>query len=681
MTSLDTILQEYSDCKIGLYGLGTETERFLSEYGDMVSVEGLLDGFRTNGEMYGSPIIPIEDTLSKDVKLIIVIARPGSCKVIAKRIGDFCREHDIALYDVRGKNLLESSSVSYDYSSLPGYTKNELMTKIQQADIISFDLFDTLVTRTVFSYTDIFDILSINLENEGIHIPDFSSLRLQFEKELSKSSSPRLSDIYNKVLEVSGVDNITADELAEREFRIDQSTIITRKDMCDLVRDIISNGKKVVITTDCYYSLDQVKSVIEKAGIIGLDDVLVSCEYGTYKAQNLFGVLKEKYPDKSILHIGDDVYADIEKSKAYGIDSFHIYSGAEMFESLAGLGFEDDIVSLSDRIKVGMFNADIFNSPFVFEDDDRRVSAGTSYDVGYLFCAPMISDFMLWMKEQIDELGIEKMLFCSRDGYLPDKLFRLISHEDNAVYFYASRTAAIRSGMENKTDLEYVDSMKYFGTKEQALKTRYGIEVENADCINMDAQILKRSAMLRKNYKKYIDTFRFGSGIIGMFDFVAKGTTQMYLQKLFSQHVIGMYFLQLEPEFMADKGLDIKPFYTEDEKNGSAIFENYYILETILTSPESQLVEFDENGKPIFAEETRSRRDITVFENAQEGIISYFDRLISILPVNEIEINKKLDEKLLALINKVQIRDNDFLSIKVEDPFFGRMTDIKDVIG
>ena len=172
--------------KIALYGLGTETERFLSEYGDMVSVVGLLDGFRTDGAMYGYPIIPIEDTLSKDVKLIIVIARPGSCKVIVKRIGDFCREHDIALYDVRGKNLLESSSVSYDYSSLPGYTKNELMTKIQKADIISFDLFDTLVTRTVFSYTDIFDILSLYLENERISIPDFSSLRLQFEKELSK---------------------------------------------------------------------------------------------------------------------------------------------------------------------------------------------------------------------------------------------------------------------------------------------------------------------------------------------------------------------------------------------------------------------------------------------------------------------------------------------------------------
>ncbi len=41
-----------------------------------------------------------------------------------------------------------------------------------------------------------------------------------------------------------------------------------------------------------------------------------------------------------------------------------------------------------------------------------------------------------------------------------------------------------------------------------------------------------------------------------MFDFVAKGTTQMYLQRLFPQHMKGFYFLQLEPEFMAEKGLD-----------------------------------------------------------------------------------------------------------------------------
>ena len=40
-----------------------------------------------------------------------------------------------------------------------------------------------------------------------------------------------------------------------------------------------------------------------------------------------------------------------------------------------------------------------------------------------------------------------------------------------------------------------------------------------------------------------------------------------------------------------------------------------------------------------------------------------------------------LDELFLSLISKIQIRDEDFLALKVEDPFFGRMTDIKDVIG
>ena len=43
-------------------------------------------------------------------------------------------------------------------------------------------------------------------------------------------------------------------------------------------------------------------------------------------------------------------------------------------------------------------------------------------------------------------------------------------------------------------------------------------------------------------------------------------------------------------------------------------------------------------------------------------------------------MNKALDEKLLELVNKVKILDDEFLAIKVEDPFFGRMTDIKDVM-
>ena len=77
----------------------------------------------------------------------MVVARPGSCRTIARRIGAICRENNIALIDIRGKNLLEDTKVTYVFSGISGNTKAELREKIDAADIVSFDLFDTLVMR------------------------------------------------------------------------------------------------------------------------------------------------------------------------------------------------------------------------------------------------------------------------------------------------------------------------------------------------------------------------------------------------------------------------------------------------------------------------------------------------------------------------------------------------------
>ena len=107
-------LGERENCKIAVYGLGTETERFLSMYSGLVQVVGLLDGFREDGEIYGYPIIPIQTAIEHGLELIIVVARPGSCKAIAKRIGDMCRENGVALFDVRGKNLLAKTEEKYE---------------------------------------------------------------------------------------------------------------------------------------------------------------------------------------------------------------------------------------------------------------------------------------------------------------------------------------------------------------------------------------------------------------------------------------------------------------------------------------------------------------------------------------------------------------------------------------
>lgn len=679
--ALNDFLQKHKGTNISLYGLGTETERFINKYSSQLSIIGLLDGYKDSGEIYGYPIIPLSTILDYDIKLIIVIARPGSCKAIAKRIGDFCRENDIALFDVRGRDLLDTAAVAFDFKNVSGASREDLIKMASDAEVISFDLFDTLVMRKTKSYTDVFDLLDIKLRDEGIIIPDFTKHRLFSEKELSKDKPPRLEQIYDHVLKSSGGCSFSAEDLAKREWELDYSLLVGREAVREMFDSFVSMGKKVVITTDTYYSKDQIIQILDRNGISGFEDILVSCEYGTAKTQELFSVLSDKYIGKRILHIGDDEFADIEKAKSHGIDAFRIYSAVDLFDALGGLGAEEEIISLSDRAKMGLFLARIFNDPFWFEDEDQRLSVKDASDIGYLFCGPMISDFTLWMNDSIERQGYDQVLFGARDGYLIEKLFQMLRTSTSHYYFHTSRTAAIRAGMESQADIDYVDSMKFFGSPEETLKVRFGIDVNDVNTIDRNSAILEKGKYQRANYHKYIDKLGIAGGDLAFFDFVAKGTTQMYLQKLFSQHMKGFYFLQLEPEFMADKGLDIEPFYSDEEKNSSAIFDNYYILETILTAPYPQMVEMDNDGSPVFAKETRSKQDLRVFDRTQRGIMEYFEDYLSILPESARKENKKLDEKLLVLVNKVQILDEDFLSLKVEDPFFGRMTDIKDVIG
>ena len=705
---------------IALYGLGTETEKAITELQDQYNIVGLLDGFRDFGEMYGKPILKLTDIPTLDVSKIIVVARPGSCKAIVKRIGDFCRENKIALFDIRGKDLLQENKASFDLKSLKEIRKKELMEQSKLADIVSFDLFDTLIMRRVFSYTDVFELIENYMHKDNIFIKDFTRIRLQAEKELSKVGAPTLADIYNKIAEnTQGI--LSVDELVQLEYETDRKTLCIRNDMADVFHELINAGKRVYIITDTYYSKHQIEEILASLGLTGYEDVLVSCEYNRGKRQGLFDILKEKSDNSEsrILHIGDDIVSDIEAGNNAGIDTYKIYSAEELFDAVGGFGLEEYLNTLSDRVKIGMLNSVLFNSPFQFEREDRRITLPEARSIGYVTCAPIICDFMFWFKNKINELSIENIWFSARDGYLLNKLYKMMGCS-NGVYFLTSRIAAIRAGVETEDDVSYVDSMKFFGTVDENLKVRFGIDLykdggvknidspitdkktvdKNNECLehniivgddskyDLNALslidyadiILYKAAVQKKNYNKYLTGLNLYDGDIAFFDFVAKGTTQMYVQRLTDHHIKGMYFLQLEPEFMKDKSLDIETFYSQNEKDDSEIFDNYYILETLLTAPHPQIMEFNEDGVPVYADELRSDKDLKCFDKMQQGVIDFFRDYLSLVSEKDHCNNKKLDEKMLSLIHGLKINDEDFLSLTVEDPFFNRMTDLKDLI-
>lgn len=689
MEKLLEVLSAYRKEKIALYGLGTETEKVIAALDNEFDIFGLLDGFTDSGMLYGKKIVSFDDAVKARVKLIIVVARPGSCKAIKRRIGEMCTGNGIALFDVRGKDLLISNRIIYNFRDFEAPTKKQLLENIHSADVVSFDLFDTLVTRCLYSYTDIFELVKLSLEEKGFHPGELENARLAAEKELSKTEAPTLEQIYERAIQMLDGDvDISPEKAAETEWEIEQQVVLPRRETVEILKNIVRLGKPVYIITDTYYSREQIETLLELCGISGYSGLLVSCEEKTGKTQELFQRYKERVKADVYLHIGDDVSSDILPAEKCGIQTFRLHSGMELFEALGSLGTEDMTNTLADRTKIGMFVARMMNNPFCFEKENRSLEIEDAYDIGYLLCGAMITDFVLWMDEITTKRGIGDIWLCARDGYVIKKMYDALEPEGKRVrYFLTSRTAAIRAGMETEEDILYVNSMKFSGTSQECLKVRFGLEPcgdgapdEESGFMQYRDAILEKASQQKKNYRKYIEKLGYPQGEIAIFDFVAKGTTQLYLQKLLDNPLKGLYFLQPEPEFMRDKGIDIEPFYEETEKNESAIFEHYYILETILTAPHPSISEFTPEGEAVYAEETRSEKDIRCFGRAQEGILDYFKTYISILPGKARGVNKKLDETLLALITNVEIKDRDFLALTVEDPFFNRMTDIRDVM-
>lgn len=682
MLHLIPILKKYKNDNIALYGLSNETERVIPELNNQYNIVGLLDSFCRDGEIYGKPIISMDEAVKRKVKLIVVVARPGSCKAIARKIEGFCKDNNIALYDIRGVDLTVRNRIQYSFNNVDGITKDEFYKFVDDSEIISIDLFDTLIMRRTLLSTDVIDIAYARLKEKGIYIEDFFDRRLESEKYLSKNTAPTLIEIYSYMIEKYSISGITAEMLADNEWKVDYELVIPRKELCDIVSDYFDKGRKVYIVSDTYYSRMQLEKMLEKCNIQFYTDILASCEYKTGKTQSLFNVLNNKINGEKCIHIGDDEVADIKSSEKAGIKSCRIYSGIDLFENVGYLGLWDFVKTLSDRIKLGMLVSCLFNSPFQLESEGMNIEVGNSYEIGYNIFAPVISDFVVWLKNQIRINSMRNIWFCARDGYLIKKMYDEFDLKQNSIYFLTSRMAAIRAGIQDVQDIAYVEQMHFSGSIKEQLKCRLGIEtdIEKEKLIDFSEEILEHVAECRENYRKYIAGLNMAVGDIAFFDFVAKGTCQMFISNIVNEHLKGFYFLRLDEEEMKDKNLDIIAFYEESDKKDSAIFNDYYILETVLTSSMPSVTEFDSSGQPLYTQETRTDKAIHCFEKVQEGIFDYFKFYISICPEKELIENKKLDEEILSLIHKVKVKDEEFLEFKVEDVFFNRMTDMSSLV-
>lgn len=535
----------------------------------------------------------------------------------------------------------------------------KLRGEIDSHDIISFDIFDTLLMRKTLVPEDVFLILEDRAARAGYVMENLARIRVE---EQLKLFNPDLREIYEAVQRATGITDEVRDKLMDLEIEIEKSVLIPREPVAEAFHYAVESGKAVYIVSDMYIPAEILGDILAGMKIVGYRELIVSCDYKILKMQGLFSVLKDKLEaDRRVLHVGDNAVNDIKFAKVQGFDTFYIRSAGDMYrESLYAQAVAADIADINTRSLLGLVIARLFNDPFVLDGRHGACPVDTVGDFAYFFVAPMITSFMGWLYRELKADRYNGILFAARDGFLIKDLYELLDRELGkgdegyipAFYFLTSRAAASSASVTDEASLARVlDTYRYVGLEESAmLEKRFGIMDGNAS----PANLIRRTGELRRNYLRYIDELGIKQGgKYAFFDFVSAGTCQYHLSKLGDYQLQGFYFCRAHAEDAERSSLRIKSYLVNDqlETAESSLFKYYKLLEIVMSSDSPSLAYFDASGNPCFDMESRDEATLEFIRRAHLAIKEYFQEYIRDLFIPGLPIDKKTADDILNLAN------------------------------
>lgn len=638
--------------KLAIYGLGKNTEIILENF-DCSNVVGLLDGTRTDGELFGKQIITIDKVFKLGAQAIIIIGRAANVRVIHRRIADFCSKNNIDVYDINGDRPGVEAETLTCPKKYEGIAKNALIEKINKADIVSFDIFDTLVMRKTLYPHDIFK-LSERKFGEG-----FVEKRIEAELSFYRDGKhPTIYDIYNCL------DGCTPD----LELEIEQKNLVARKSMVSMLEYAVNLGKSVYLVSDMYLTSDIIMKFLKELGIdFDKNRLLVSCEHQNSKSDGLFSVLKEKAGKGTILHIGDNFEADILAAVHYGIDdTFQLEGAITMLEDSFAKKLLDYDNSLENRLLIGRFISEQLNDPFLFSVTGGKFAIETNYLMAHSFVAPMILCLISWLSKEANRLDCERILLASRDGYIIEKIYALLLAKGfnlpHMQYFYTSRIVAVVAGLKDDEDILHAARLAFNGTAADMLKERFGLDdaetlkqnglLDSGYILAHKEAILRNAQTVRTDYLNYIQTLEISNDAkVGFFDFVSSGTCQKGLANFVDFDVVGLYLAAINYETEYKNSTDIQAMYgvLNVFRKTYEIMENYITLESIMTSPEPTLCGFSQ-GTPLFLPESRSSKQLDDLEIIHNAILDYADNISEHFEMLA-SVDKRVPDLLLSYIS------------------------------
>lgn len=628
---------------IVIYGTGIHTQRLLEKICTS-RLKGLMDAKKTGSFLWGYPVLSEEEVAAIENVFIVIIARNAVINIIYRRIEKFCKKNHIDVYDLNGNNLHHLKE-NQDKPECFLLKEEDLQKKIQDADIITFDIFDTLLSRRIMRPRDIFLVMD-ELLTKTTYV--FSKERIRAEDEISWKESPTIYDIYEQFSKNVNCPKNEIQYLINLEICTEKKFLVKRSRICELLAWAVKEEKEVYLVSDMYFPKNILEDMLSEFQITGYKVIFVSCDYGISKQDGLFEVIKKDVhmEGKACLHIGDNYYSDIVAAKRSGFETFQIFSPIEMLERSIYASCLQHCSTLEENIILSYFAVRAYQNPFCRNNGYGKLQIDTSEDAIEFFVAPVIFKYIAWLVQNLQNKDYDKVLFPSRDGYLLKLLYELVQINypneclPEGYYLYTSRRAAMAASVVNEEDVWEILRFDYSKGISDLLKDRFDLDIQTElkeidEVIPYMSDILGHCKEERECYKQYIQETGINSCKKTAFlDFVAMGTIQHALQKIVNQSFTGYYFLRRNVNQLSLKRLHCYSLYEEkgDFQNDTNIYKYYYFLEAILTSYEPTFKRIQKNGQKQFYPEFRTEPVIMLLKRIHHVIYRYCDTLFHLIP-------------------------------------------------
>lgn len=541
---------------------------------------------------------------------------------------------------------------------------DELYEKIKRYDYVSFDIFDTLVKRNVEEPADIFRIMEKKVGG------DFKNKRIEAEKKARIDSCKKeilIEDIYSYFPENK------RDEYIRFELDTEFKAIVPNKDMVDLYKKCLADGKTVFITSDMYWPENVVRKLLEKNGIIGFKSLYLSSSELKVKSDgSLFGFLcqHENLKPEEIIHLGDSKKGDYEEPQRLGIKAIRIPRYIKNIE------FRGD--DRNDSIELNYLNNFINNTVPNFEDP--------YYLFGYSQFGKLLYGYVHWIHDQVVKREIKKIFFLARDGYIMKQAYEACVDDDTIEvnYMEVSRRSlrgpilwmdcsyetilnmvvnaklvsleSIFDGLGLEID-KYITEIAEYGLKRDCVFDRKNIE--SNVCLRkliemLMPDIIENSKEEYKLLKAYLEKNKV-QGRFCVVDIGYGGSMQRYLQqvltKLGIKHDISGFYLGVADFFTKNMlpgvKLDLNGYLFDFQHDKDAVDTRSSfvgLFETLFLEQSGSVKKYVAIGEEVYAERYpyeyeingKPTDDLMKVKKIQEGAIDFVkaaskDELLQIL--------------------------------------------------